>query len=272
VLSADGCALARITLISMEQLRPLLDATLVVVAHPDDEVIACGTLMQRMQQAAVVFATDGAPREEGFWKQYGSREAYSEIRRREARHALKIAGACPIFLADRVKDGIADQELFKSLDAAIAGLESIVVKMGPAALLTLAYEGGHPDHDAACFIAHVVGRRAALPVWECPLYHRNADGSNAFQVFPTRTGGEVELHSECPQLQKKIKMFHAYESQRPALESFRSDYETFRPIADYDFTRPPLPWKLNYEMWGWQMSGAEVAGAFADYLQAESMG
>src|SRR5215470_13376524 len=264
MLIADCWVLTCILLNSMEQLRPLLGTTLVVVAHPDDEVIACGALMQKMQQAVVVFATDGAPREESFWRQYGSRQAYAEIRRQEARRALKIVGACPVFLAERVEAGIADQELFRNLHAAISALETVVARLEPASLLTLAYEGGHPDHDAACFLAAVVGRRAALPVWECPLYHRNADGSNAFQAFPARTGGEVELHSECPQLQKKIQMFHAYESQRPALESFRSDYETFRPIADYDFTRPPLPWKLNYEMWGWQMSGSEVAGAFAE--------
>jgi N-acetylglucosamine malate deacetylase 2 len=253
----------------MEQLRPLLGATLVLVAHPDDEVIACGALMQKMQQPVVVFATDGAPREEGFWRQYGSRQAYAEARRREARHAMKIAGACPIFLADRVEGGITDQELFRNLGAAIAALEEIIVKVDPASLLTLAYEGGHPDHDAVCFIAAVAGRRAVLPVWECPLYHRNADQSSALQSFPELTGGEVALHCECPLLQKKIQMFHAYESQRPILESFRPDYEIYRPLADYDFRRPPLPWKLNYEMWGWAMSGAEVASAFAEYLRAE---
>jgi LmbE family N-acetylglucosaminyl deacetylase len=254
----------------MERFRPLLGATLVVVAHPDDEVIACGALMQKMRQAMVVFATDGAPREEGFWRQYGSRQAYAEARRREARHALKIAGACPIFLADHVEGGIIDQELFRNLPAAIAALEKIIVQTEPASLLTLAYEGGHPDHDAACFMAAVTGRRAVLPVWECPLYHRNADESSALQTFPELTGGEVSLHCECPLLEKKIQMFHAYESQRPVLESFRPDYEIYRPLADYDFTRRPLPWKLNYEMWGWQMSGGEVASAFAGYLRAEN--
>jgi hypothetical protein len=38
-------------------------------------------------------------------------------------------------------------------------------------------------------------------------------------------------------------------------------------LASYDFTRPPLPWKLNYEHWQWSMTGAEVSAAFAEYLR-----
>jgi hypothetical protein len=30
-----------------------------------------------------------------------------------------------------------------------------------------------------------------------------------------------------------------------------------------------MPWKLNYELWQWKMSGDEVAGEFRKYLDAE---
>jgi N-acetylglucosamine malate deacetylase 2 len=254
----------------MDELRPLLGTTLVLVAHPDDEVIICGGLMQKMQRAIVLFSTDGAPREEGFWRQYGSRQAYSEVRRQEAQRALSIVGACPVFLADRVEAGIADQELFRKLSAAIAAVEEIVTRLQPDCILTPAYEGGHPDHDAACFIGSVVGTRASVPVWESPLYHRRADGSSAPQAFPELCGREVELRAECATLQRKIEMFHTYKSQELVLDGFRPDYETFRPLAGYDFTRPPLSWKLNYEHWGWKISGPEVSAAFAAYLRGEA--
>lgn len=251
----------------MEQLRPLLRTTLVLVAHPDDEVIACGALMPKMQRAVVVFATDGAPRDERFWKAYGSRQAYADVRRQEARRALRMVGACPVFLAERVTDGIADQELFRNLPAAISALEQVIAQVDPDAVLTLAYEGGHPDHDAVCFMAAVVGRRAAIPVWESPLYHRNADGSSALQRFPTPTGAELELRSESAPLQKKIQMFHTYKSQELVLDVFRPDLESFRPLADYDFTHPPLPWELNYELWKWGMTGGELSAAFVECLR-----
>ena len=111
-----------------------------------------------------------------------------------------------------------------------------------------------------------------MPVWEAPLYHRRADGASAPQTFPEATGDEVELHAECGTLQRKIEMLHAYKSQGLVLDDFRPDVETFRPLASYDFTRPPLPWKLNYEHWGWGISGAEVASAFAAYLRGEARG
>src|SRR5215813_3396381 len=107
---------------------PLVGSTLVLAAHPDDEVVACGALLQRMQRAVVVFATDGAPRSEGFWKKYGSREAYAEVRRQEARHALRSVGASALFLSDFVPDGIADQELFHTLPLAIIALEKVIAK------------------------------------------------------------------------------------------------------------------------------------------------
>jgi LmbE family N-acetylglucosaminyl deacetylase len=256
----------------MDALMPLLGTTLVLAAHPDDEVIMCGALMQKMQTAVVIFSTDGAPRERSFWRQYGSRQAYADVRREEARRALSAVGACPVFLSDRVDGGIADQELFLALPAAIAEVEKIVVQLRPDCILTPAYEGGHPDHDAACFIGWIIGRRARLPVWESPLYHRHADGASAPQEFPEQTGSEIELLAECGMLQRKIEMFHAYKSQGLVLDGFRPDVETFRPLAGYDFSRPPLPWKLNYEHWGWGMTGVEVSAVFSAYMNGASEG
>jgi N-acetylglucosamine malate deacetylase 2 len=253
----------------MNRLIPLLGTTVVLVAHPDDEVIACGALVQQMVRPIVVFATDGAPRDEQFWKPYGSRENYAEVRRQEARAASFLGGTQTVFLSGRIQEGVADQELFRKVPAVVHVLEKLVADLCPHALLTLAYEGGHPDHDACCFIASVVGRRAGLPVWEAPLYHRDQEGKKIVQNFPTPTTKEVEVQIEGPLLVAKVEMFQTYESQKAMLESFGPEIEIFRPLANYDFMRPPLPWKLNYEHWGWPMTGEEVAGEFRKYLAGE---
>lgn len=252
----------------MDQLKPLLGTTVMLVAHPDDEVIAFGALMQRMKKATVVFATDGAPRDPYFWKDYGSREAYAEVRRKEAQQALRIVGAEPVFLADRVEGGITDQELFRRLPEAVKALEEVLDEIRPDCLLTLTYEGGHPDHDASCFVTSWAGKIRKAPTWESPLYHRNADGSSAVQTFPQCTGAEIDLPVSGDELEKKLKMFHSYRSQKLTLDLFRPEIEQFRPMVDHDFTRPPLPWKLNYEFWQWQMNGNEVSEVFASYLRS----
>ena len=238
-----------------------------LVAHPDDEVIAFGGLMQRMKRAIVVFATDGAPRDSYFWRDYRSRDIYAEVRREEARRALAIASAEPLFLSDQVSGGITDQELFRRLPEAVKALEQVLDWIVPDCLLTLAYEGGHPDHDACSFVGWWVGQRRKIPVWESPLYHRNSDGSGAVQAFPQLTGQEVHYAVDAQGMEKKVEMFHTYKSQKLVLDGFRPELEQFRPMANYDFSRRPMPWKLNYELWQWPMTGEEVAQAFASYLK-----
>lgn len=252
----------------MNELDPLLGTTVVLVAHPDDEVIGFGALIQRMRRAIVVFATDGAPRDPYFWKEYGSREAYSQIRRAEAEAALKIVGAEPVFLSDSVSGGIADQELFLRLAPAVQAFERVLADVRPHAILTLSYEGGHPDHDSACFIASIAGQSARIPVWESPLYHREPDGKGVAQKFHDLLGTEIELRIHGEEFQKKIEMFHTYKSQKLTLNSFRPEMETFRPVRDYDFKHRPFPWKLNYELWQWKMTGEQVSEEFRKYLEA----
>jgi len=255
---------------AMDRLQPLLKKTVIVVAHPDDEVIAFGAIMQRMRDAVVVFATDGAPRDDYFWKEYGSREAYARIRRKEAQQALSVVGARPVFLADLAPSGLVDQELFRNLPEAMDALGAVMASERPDAVLTLAYEGGHPDHDSACFIASHCCQSLGVPVWEAPLYHRSAEQAGVAQKFIVPTGQEIVTQVEGHALKKKIEMFHTYVSQKLVLDGFRPELEQFRPRAAYDFTRRPAPWKLNYELWQWKMSGEEVAAAFAEALAAAS--
>ncbi len=257
----------------MDNLQALLGTTLVLAPHPDDEVIACGALMQRMQRAVVVFLTDGAPRNQDFWQQHGSRQAYAEVRRNEARQTLDTIGAWPVFLVDRVEGGIADQELFQNLAPAVLALEKIIDRLDPDCILAPAYEGGHPDHDAASFMASLAGSHAAVPVWESPLYHARADGTRAIQTFAQATGQEQELRLDDEAVRRKIAMMYIYKSQGLTLDGFgfRTDLEIFRPMVDYDFFRPPLPWKLNYEHWGWPMTGEQVAAAFSAYLRERTL-
>jgi LmbE family N-acetylglucosaminyl deacetylase len=247
-------------------LQPLLGRTLVIVAHPDDESISCGGLLQRMREPCVVFATDGAPEDDYFWGKYGSRQCYASLRETEAQAALREVGVEEIeFLARRCEAPVIDQRLYRSLPAAFVALSSIVERRCPECLLTLAYEGGHPDHDAVGFLSTQLGRRYSLPVWEAPLYHRDANGAGVYQRFVKEDEEVLEYCVEGKELEAKHRMLKCYKSQFDGLPSFAVELERFRPQVAYDYSRRPHQGKLNYEVWQWRMSPEEVCAAFVRF-------
>jgi len=254
----------------MATLASLLENTLVVVAHPDDEVIGCGVLMQRMEQVRVVFATDGAPLDKKFWPKHDTREQYASVRKLEACDALAYAEVDRIeYLTDSEGTTIPDQELFRNLDAAAESLRRMVERVSPKILLTLAYEGGHPDHDCCNFLVHHIASQSGVLAWEMPLYHLG-NGGLVRQTFRAKDNTELMLDPSFNENKTKQLMMAAYSSQADFLMTFSSSGERFRPLASdrYDYFHPPHAGQLNYESWGWPISGADLCSAFADFLHA----
>jgi LmbE family N-acetylglucosaminyl deacetylase len=254
----------------MSWLDELLGRTLVLVAHPDDECIAFGALLQRMREPLVVIATNGSPADPYFWKQHGSREAYAALRRREALESMRCAGVKDVvFLADLPGgEALVDQELFRNLWPAFDLLADMIRRRMVAALLTLAYEGGHPDHDSCSFLAAQLAKLSLLPCWEAPLYHRNPDGTGTYQDFVALTGEEVDVQPTPEEEERKRQMCRAYASQGDFLTHFKLTPEIVRPQIAYDYMRPPHEGRTNYEVWQWNMTAQQVSRAFADFLRS----
>lgn len=251
----------------MDFLRPLLGRTLVLIAHPDDEAVGCGGLLQRMNDPIIVFATDGAPRSDYFWKQYGSRGAYSRVRAEEAEKALAAVGVTHLhFLSE--DSPCADQELYLNLTSSHEQLCELIEAELPQAILTHAYEGGHPDHDACAFLAAQAGKRYGLAVWEMPLYHR-ASGEVARQSFIAADQQQV-LELSRQELARKHEMYSAYVSQSAVLADFNSAVERFRPMQNYNFARVPHAGILNYEAWQWPIKGTDLCRTFGAFMQRSS--
>lgn len=246
----------------MQSLRPLLGRTLVLVAHPDDEAVGSGALLQRIQDPIVVFATDGAPRSDFFWRKYNSREDYAKIRAVEAGHALS-EGRVQHFHWLCANDCIVDQELYRNLNRAYADLCTIIELQMPDAVLSMAYEGGHPDHDGCSFLASRAAARFGIEAWEMPLYHRRGSDIKRQNFLDGDAGIEVEVQRE--ELVRKMNMFAAYESQAEVLCDFQPNVERFRPMKSYDFSRPPHLGQLNYEAWQWSMKGPDLCRAFIEF-------
>jgi LmbE family N-acetylglucosaminyl deacetylase len=250
----------------MENLAPLLGRTLVIVAHADDEAIGCGGLLQRMREPMVLFSTDGAPGDGYFWKRYGSREAYALVRREEARRALAAVGVTRLeFLPPQPNPlrEYVDQHLFLNIGPALARIRDIVQTHHIEALLAPAYEGGHPDHDTCAFLSCCISHKLVIPAWEFPLYHRDSNGEIERQRFLAREGGEVLFDATPAEIERKRRMLEAYVSQSDVIAQFNPAIERYRPQPAYDFSKPPHPGKLNYEAWGWPISGSQLLEAFA---------
>lgn len=212
---------------------------LVLVAHPDDETLACGGLLQRASQARVVFAVDGAPPHYGFEKQFGSLQRYSEIRFLEAECALEHIPQSS-FRKLTKPDGttFVDQHLFLALPDAFASLVRIVRRFSPDHLLSHAFEGGHIDHDAC----HVIAARAAqvrgIPFLEFPLYWRNK-GADVFQQFWESREKEDILQLSREEIVVKQRMLVEYHSQANLASVFGTEVERFRPASDQPITSAP---------------------------------
>lgn len=261
-------------LTSVADISELLGRTLVIVAHADDEAVACGALLQRMSDPAVVICTDGAPRDAYFWQAYGSRAEYGRVRVREARRALQAVGVRDVHLLPEfeAEGAFADQELFRRIPLAMRHLRKIAQQTGSEAVLTPAYEGGHPDHDTCNFLGCQLAGELQVPAWEACLYHRYAGEKMTIQHFVQTTGEEVRLDISAEELARKRTMQAAYVSQRDVLAMFHPDLEMVRPMVHYDYLQPPHEGTLNYEAWGWPIRGWELCDRFQQFLNSERSG
>ena len=252
-----------------------------LVAHPDDETIGASACMRRLRNCTVVFLTDGAPRDPALRspRATGSRARYARMRHDEANTALALAGVSPgriLFL------GGVDQEAVHEIAILAERFASLLSQIQPDIIITHAYEGGHPDHDAAALIAtlskKMVARenKTAPEVLEMTSYHLR-DGQCVTGEFLPLAGGqgfgeeELTLQLSSEERARKEQMLGAYVSQELVLAAFSLGPERLRPAPQYDFTSPPHPGKLWYESLGWPMTGERwreiAASARADFAE-----
>lgn len=244
---------------------------LVVLAHPDDEVLAVGARLERMGGSRFVTVTDGAPGDGNDAQEHGfvTLDAYREARRAELCAALKHAGLDEGVLL-RLGVPVGDQQASLHLAELVRGLVTLMEGSGAEAVLTHPYEGGHPDHDACAFAVHTAVRLMAeeLPVLEAPFYHAGPSGemlTGEFLPGAQTMQTVVCTLSESEQRAKRERLA-CFVSQGETLAQFGVEREMFRVGPRYDFTQRPHEGQLLYERFAWGMEGDRFCGLAQEAL------
>jgi LmbE family N-acetylglucosaminyl deacetylase len=217
------------------------------VAHPDDETIGAGGQLHRFRDLTLLVASDGAPRDGRDMRRTGhaSLEDYARTRRTElmrALQALDLRDDAPILL------DLPDGELIFAIETLIAQLAEIFARNKIEIVMTHAYEGGHPDHDALALATQLAARRMPHPpaLVEMPYYHAGADGW-VFQSFADNEPAPLTVELDADSWRRKCAMLDSHVSQSELLTGFRQPTEKFRLAPAHDFTREPTTGRWLYE-------------------------
>jgi LmbE family N-acetylglucosaminyl deacetylase len=237
------------------RLAPLDDlpsqSVLVVMAHPDDEIIAAGALMARAPKTGVICLTNGAPREERYARHAGFDNwiDYAQTRRGEAEAALALLRR-DLAVSEALE--ISDLELaFNIVPVARHLMKSLQAGFGH--VVTHPYEGGHADHDATALIVHaacaLVARLGGRPpvIVEAPFYNA-ASGAYVYGEFaPHADAGLVVQFDLSPEEQTlKDRMFACHSSQKDVLPLFGVSNERFRIAPRYHFSARPHQGEVGF--------------------------
>lgn len=240
-------------LTALAERRLIAAPVALVVAHPDDETIAAGASLHLMPRLLLVHVTDGAPRrlDDANREGFATPSAYAAARAAELDAALALSGAAPA----RAALGVPDQDATLAISAIAGRLCALFRTHRVEAVLTHAYEGGHPDHDATALAVHLAAR-GGPEIVEFAGYHAAPDGGMRTGAFlPGTPDALVRLSPH--DAARKAAMLACFRTQAAILSHFDPKQERFRNAPAYDFTAPPHPGRLNYENWGWSMTGTE---------------
>lgn len=243
--------------------QPFGRSAAVVVAHPDDETLGATAALARFRRLTLVHVTDGAPRSLHDARRAGFETAagYAAARRAELDAAMTLIGMPghrrhALGIPDQGASG-AIRRIARALLPRLAGRDIV---------LTHAFEGGHPDHDAVSVAVHaavallrMAGHKAPLAL-AMPLYRD--DGNGAFlRGFPDRrpaTTAAIRLPADLRDT--KGRMIAAFRTQAATLGRFDLRVEALRIAAPPDLARAPNAGRVLYDRFGWGMTSVRFLG------------
>jgi LmbE family N-acetylglucosaminyl deacetylase len=221
---------------------------LILVAHPDDEVVACASAIARAKsngaEVFTLYLTHGCIARDVMWP--WQRAGYDRavlVRRAEATIVAQLLHITPIAWAARPA-----RYLWRELPDVMREIEAAVSQCRPDQIWAPAYEGGNPDHDALNAVAFTLKKRlSVLEFAEYNFYAGKVHSQNF--IASDETVRVITLTPD--ERETKWRALRTYASERENLSAISCEQESYRPLASYDYTQPPHPGKLWYARFQW---------------------
>jgi LmbE family N-acetylglucosaminyl deacetylase len=221
---------------------------LVLVAHPDDEVVACAASVARARSngatVSALYLTDGCIPKESLWRWQRKHHAdFVVIRRAEAEAAATALGLLPVGWGNR-----SARELWQQLPAVFKEVECAIARYRPDQIWVPAYEGGNPDHDALNAIGFKLKPR--LSVLEFAEYNFFGGEVRSHDFISTDDTAHTFALTLIERSTKKA-LLEIYASEASNLSSLGIEQESFRPLASYNYAHPPHQGTMWYTRFQW---------------------
>lgn len=227
---------------------PFGQRILILVPHPDDEIVACAATIARAQaEGATIFAaylTTGCVAHATLWpwqrKQHDGRIARRKL---EAAQVAEQLGILPVMWSQ-----CAARYLWRMLPQVLEEVNALIEQYQIDQIWVPAYEGGNADHDGLNAIGGYLS--AMVSVLEFAEYNwLNGHCNNNRFPYPTPETISFELTPE--ERARKEALLKLYASEKLNLSYVTAARESFRQLKDYDYSKPPHPGLLWYMRFQW---------------------
>jgi LmbE family N-acetylglucosaminyl deacetylase len=220
---------------------------LLLVPHPDDEVVASGAAIARARaQGARVYAlylSHGCLARKTLWP--WQRHMYGRMVAKRWMEARKAAEFLGLTVVGEVPARAARQ-IWPQLPAVMEDVRAAIRQCAPDQIWAPAYEGGNPDHDGLNALA---SRIPEIPVLEFSEYHFAGKRGHS-NAFIDSSNATVLTLTPDEQAMKRDALA-IYQSEKGNLNYIDVQQESFRPLAPYDYSKPPHPGTLWYAQYQW---------------------
>ncbi|MEC8265406.1 MAG: PIG-L family deacetylase [Pseudomonadota bacterium] len=215
---------------------------LLVVPHPDDEIVGLFTIIKRIlrkEKIFIFFLTNGVIDKKSLW--FWERKTHEEkikIRISEMKKSLNTLGIKKYFLQN-----ISTRMLKENIEITFEKISEIKKKYKIDTIFCPAYEGGHQDHDVANFICSRFKNKCKVYEFAEYNFFDNRIRSNNFFI-PSKKDNIIFLTNT--EKKEKKRTLEIYKSESSNLNYISFEKESYRELYEYDYKLPPHRGTLFY--------------------------